>query len=215
MPDFGKANNPSPGKSVGVVSKVPLIVEPKCLVCKSPHRHLVDQMLVAGLPYSEIERQMAQMGNFPRRSISLHKEKHLGYDEAGIRQIIEREAMLAQRNHEEGVERLITKNSYLEVALQKAYDSLINGDVVVEPKDAVKVIDMLSKLQEQTHLVALDEIKLQFQMFMQAVKEVVPKDQWEGVVERTQQLLKGSGRGLDLTEAQEPELVDAEVVPPA
>lgn len=215
MPQF---NNPSGGGTKKPTKKtqaggIPLIIEKRCKVCQSPHRNLIDQMLVAGLSYSEIERQF-EFANIPRRSISGHKEKHLGYEEAAIRSVIEREAQQAQRNYEEGVERLVTKSAYLEVALQKAYDSLIKNEIMVEPKDAVKVIETLSRLQEENQTVALDELRVQLQMFIQAVKEVVPKSDWESIVGRTADLLRQSGRNVEFGQTEEEllELTPAEVI---
>jgi hypothetical protein len=192
---------------------IPLIMEPRCKVCQSPHRHLVDQLLVAGHSYSEIERQF-EFAKLPRRSISSHSEKHLGYEEAAIREVIEKEALAAQRNYEEGKTRLVTNNAYLEVAKQKAYDSLIKDDVLVEPKDAVKIIEQLERLQERNQVVALDELRVQLQMFIQAVKEVVPKTSWEEIVGRTADLLRASGREVPFEQEEKDvmELTPADVV---
>lgn len=222
MPKFDN-NNPS-GRTIAT-KRVPLIKEPRCKVCQSPHRQLIDQMLVGGLTYSEIERQFA-FASIPRRSISAHKDKHLGYEEAAIREVIEREAKKTQMNYEEGVSRLVSKNTYLEVALQKAYDALINNTTIVEPKDAVKVIEQLHKLQDEHQGVAMDELRIQFQMFMQAVKELVERDRWESIVGRTADLLRSTGHTVDFEEDKEQtpaemvaaitaqaEVVDAEVVP--
>ena len=207
-------------------NKMPLIKEPRCKVCQSPHRTLVDQMLVSGLSYSEIERQFAFAG-IPRRSISTHKDSHLGYEEAAIREVIERSAIADQKNYDVGVQRLVTKNAYLEVALQKGYDALVKNETLVEPKDAVKIIEQLQKLQDANQGEALDELRVQFQMFMQAVKELVERSRWEDIVARTADLLRASGRSVDwdrtddeaektpgqvVAELQAVEVVEAEVV---
>lgn len=216
MPQFGGEGTGGAGRpAVRTKSGMPIISEPRCKVCSSVHRNAIDKLLASGFTYSEIERQFAA-AQIPRRSISSHAKQHLNYEQAAIREVIEKEAMAAQRNYEEGVSRLVTKNAYLEVALQKAYDALINGDAMVEPKDAVKVIEMLSKLQDQNQTVAMDELRVQFQYFMQAVKEVVPKDGWEAIVDRTADLLRASGRSVewekDQRKDEEPELLEAEVV---
>lgn len=216
MPKFNKPAPPPThqGQKPSRPTKIPLIVEQKCLVCKSVHRHLVDQMLVAGLSFSEIERQF-EFAGLKRRSIANHKDKHLGYEEAAIREVIEREATNAQRNFEEGKSRLITKNAYLEVALQKAYDALIKDMTVVEPKDAVKVIEMLQRMQDSHHDVMIDELRIQFQMFMQSVKELVEREKWESIVGRTADLLRSSGYTIDFEEEKQieaGEIVEAEVV---
>jgi hypothetical protein len=188
---------------------IPIVHEPRCKVCTSPQRNSIDKMLAAGFTYSEIERQFG--GNIPRKSISGHSQKHLNYEQAAIREVIEKEAVNAQQNYDMGVSRLVTKNAYLEVALQKAYDALVNNDTMVEPKDAVKVIEMLQRLQDQNQTVALDELRVQFQYFMQAVKETIPKEQWESIVDRTADLLRSSGRNVDWGQADEVELVPAEL----
>lgn len=221
MPKFTSTNGGGTRTPVKKTQKggVPLIIEPRCKVCQSPHRHLVDQLLVSGHSYSEIERQF-EFAKLPRRSISSHADKHLGYEETAIREIIEREALAAQKNFEEGKQRLVTNNAYLEVAKQKAYDALINDDVMVEPKDAVKIIEQLEKLQERNQSVALDELRVQLQMFIQAVKEVVPKSSWIDIVARTADLLRASGREVPFENAPEEEfkelvpadVVDAEVI---
>lgn len=180
-------------------AQLPVIKEPRCKVCQSEYRHLVDQMLVNGVSYSEIARQF-EFAGMERRSISNHKDRHLGYEEAGIRQIIEREAIRAQKNFEEGKERVITKQAYLQIALQKAYDQLVANINEIPVKDAVAVIETLSKMESQHQHIALDELQIQFNAFLQAVKEVVPKEFWESVVLRTQELLKASGRGVNFDE---------------
>ncbi len=222
MPQFNSHIKGANGKpAVLLKNGIPMIVEPRCKVCKSPHRHAVDKLLASGFSYSEIERQFAA-AQIPRRSIASHAREHLNYEQAAFREVIEKEALNAQRNFDEGVSRLVTKNAYLEVALQKAYDALMNNDTIVEPKDAVKVIEMLTKLQEQNQTVAMDELRVQFQYFMQAVKEVIPKDDWEAIVDRTADLLRASGRSVDWETSTEDtvdaplqaieEVVDADVV---
>lgn len=208
MPRFNTPQSKRPAPKMS--TPVPNIKEPKCLVCQSAHRNLIDQMLVAGLTFSEIERQMSQLDpRIKRRSVSNHKDLHLGYEEAAIRHVIEQEAKATQQNFEEGVGKLVTKNVYLEVALQKAYNVLSDESVVVEPKDAVKIIELLQKREEQTYGVAIDEIRVQFQAFMRAVKEIVPTSYWEDVVARTEKLLKHESFELAAVEVK---VADAEVI---
>lgn len=196
----------------------PLIVEPRCNVCTSQHRHAIDQMLVGAYSYSEIARQFDFEG-IDRRSISSHHKKHLSYEAAAIRAVIEREAILARRNHEEGVERMVTKQTYLEVALHKAYDQLNSDKVDITAGEAVKLIEMLARLEQEHNDVAIDEMRVQFNAFMRAVKSTVPADMWERVREETHNLLKASGRVSPFDSApkeieEEVEVVDAEVATP-
>src|SRR4051812_6443636 len=209
----GKVPLPSSNKK-NQKGGIPHIYEPRCKVCSFPHRRLVDQMLVSGLTYSEIERQFASMKGPKRRSIASHAKEHLGYEEAGLREVLEREALSAQKNFEQGKTRIITKNSYLEVALQKAYDAVISGDITVEPKDAVKIIEMQQKMHEAHYATELDELRTQLQFFLQSVKEVVPKALWNDIVDRMAELMRAAGREVDWVEQAKEveELTPAQVI---
>lgn len=202
------------GKAITKPKVAPVIVDKRCKVCQSSYRQVIDQMLAGGISYSEIERQF-EFALIPRRSISNHKEKHLGYEEAAIRAVIEREAMMAHRNFEEGKERLITKQAYLEVALHKAYDQLVSNVVDIPAADAVKIIEQIQKLESQHQSVAVDELRVQFNAFLQAVKEIAPQEIWPRIRDRTHELLKASGRSLDFAEENPTEIQEAEVVEPS
>jgi hypothetical protein len=189
-------------------SGVPLIIERRCKVCTSPHRHVVDQMLVGAYSYSEIARHFEFVG-IDRRSISGHHKKHMSYQDAAIRAVIQRNAEMAQQNHEEGVERLVTKQTYLEIAIQKAYDQLVNNMVEIPAGDAVKLIEALQRLETQYQDAAVDELRVQFNAFMLAVKQVVPPDMWEEIRTLTHQ---NAGRGSSFVPASAPQITDAQVV---
>lgn len=136
----------------------------------SKHRKTIDKLIALGTNYSEIERIFG--GEIERRSISNHAKKHLGYEEAAVRQIIEQEAQAADENAELGIQGALMRRVYLNTALQKAFESLVNDKMAVEPRDAVAIIETLTRMDIQTQGVQLDEIKLQFQAFLQAIKEV-------------------------------------------
>lgn len=191
---------------------VPVVVEPRCKVCMSPHRNAIDALLAGGYSYSEIARHF---DGIERRSISNHYKEHLDYENAAIRTIIEREAAAAQKNHEEGVDRLITKQTYLEVALQKAYDQVLSGDTEITAGEAVKLIEMAQRLEERTHDVAVDEMRSQFNAFMQAVKSTVPPDMWEEIRDLTHTNLAQAGRGQFIGEEviQDAEVVETKELP--
>jgi hypothetical protein len=144
--------------------------EPKCHVCQSSYRRAIDRMVALGTSYSEISRIFG--GEIDRRSISNHAKEHLNYEEAAIRRILEREAEAAQENLEDGIRGQLSRRAYLEIALQKALEGLLNGDTSVEPKDALAIIEKLDRLDTQGEGAALDEIRLQFNAFMQAIREI-------------------------------------------
>lgn len=189
MPKYDKPKRNNGGKSNHPVPReiIPGIVEPKCHVCQSEFRKAVDQLIARGTPYMEIQR----MFNIDRRSVARHADKHLAWEEAAIRRIIAQEAQEAETDLEEGIKGVLSRRVYLQVALQKALDALLSGDTTVEPKDALLIIQMLDKLDKETTGTAVDELRIQFNAFVQAIREICPPDQWQQILDRTKELLDG------------------------
>lgn len=170
---------------------LPEILEPRCHVCTSKYRQAIEKMLALGISYSEIERTFN--GDIERRSISSHHKKHLNYEQAAIRAIVEAEAEIAQQNFEEGIRGPLMHRAYLSTALHRAWEDLINGAAIIEPKDAIAIIQQLEKMSEKAREFELDEFWLQFNAFKQAVQEIVPPDYRDSIMQRTRELVKASG----------------------
>lgn len=190
MPKFDpRQRKPQGGGNLPVPrDAIPGIVEPRCHVCKSNMRKAIDRLIAGGTNYSEIGR----LFSIDRRSISNHAKEHLGWEEAAVRRIIEHEARAAEEDLEEGIKGVLTRRVYLNVGLQKALDALLNGDVTVEPKDALAIIQHLDKLESQTEGAAIDELRVQFNAFVQAIREICPPEQWQKILDRTKELLENT-----------------------
>jgi hypothetical protein len=185
MPDFNRARNggsPSPGKGR---RSVDLITVPQCHVCQSNHRKTIEKLLAVGTSYSEIERSFG----IDRRGISHHDKEHLNLESAAIRRIIEQEAERAEANIEEGIQGAVKRRVYLETALQKGLKALADDTIIVEPKDVLAIIEKLDKIDSVGEEAALEELRLQFQAYLQAMKEVVPGEMWDRITGRTRELL--------------------------
>lgn len=149
------------------------IIEPRCHVCVSPYRRAIDRMLALGTSFSEISRVFGD-GEIDRRSIANHDKKHLSYEDAAVRRIIDHEIAEAQGNLEDGIQGAVTRRIYLNAALHKALESLLAGDTTVEPKDALGIIQLLEKLDQQAGGAASEQIQLQFNAFVLAIRELAP-----------------------------------------
>lgn len=158
--------------------------EPRCKVCTSKYRHAIERLIALGTNYSEIERTFAH--EIPRRSISSHAKDHLSYEQAAIREIIEHEAQQVQANHEEGVKGAVMYRSYLSAALKRAWDDLIEGNARIDPAVAIQIIQQMDKFDKESKSAAVDELRFQFNCFMEAVRRVVPRDMWEQIAVETQ-----------------------------
>lgn len=162
-------------------------VESRCHVCTSEYRRAIDRMLALGTPYKEISRVFG--GEIDRRSISNHDKKHLGYQDGAVRRIMEHEALAAKEDWEEGVSGAVHRRVYLTVGVQKAFEALVSGKAIVEPRDAIAMIQVLDKLDSETEGTAVDELRVQFNSFVQAIRESVPDEMWQKILDRTKVLL--------------------------
>lgn len=189
MPKFEpkpKAQSAEPSPKPGI----PMIVEPRCNVCKSQHRPAIDKLLAAGIGFTEISRSF----NFEidRRSIATHADKHMNYEDAAVRQIIEYEARQASENLEDGVKGVLARKAFLETALHKVHQAVLAGEAEVEVRDAIGIIQQLDKMDSTTQSAAVDEIRMQFNAFLQSMKEIVPQEDWERILSRTREILEAS-----------------------
>lgn len=175
--------------SGGIPSHIPQIIEPRCNVCTHEYRRVIDRLIAQG---TTSHSELGRMFHVDRRSISNHAKEHLSYEESAIRQIVADEAAKAEADIEEGIKGVVTRRVYLQAALHKALEALLNGDITVEPKDALAIIQQLDKLDSNTEGAAVDEIRVQFNAFVQAIREVAPTELWHQILERTQELLNES-----------------------
>lgn len=190
MPQFEK-KEPKRREEVTTRAAVPQkIVVAQCNVCKSPYRDAIDKMLAAGVGYTEISRSFGF--EIERRSIAGHAEKHMNCDEAVIRQIVEHEASQMSENIEDGVKGVLARKAFLQTALHKVHQAVINDEVAVEVRDAIGIIQQLDKMDSATSSAAVDEIRIQFNAFLQSMKELVDPKEWDQILARTREILEAS-----------------------
>lgn len=185
MPEFEKSPGVRKGRGGGGGKKVSasttLITEPRCLVCQSPNRKVIDQLLARGNAYRELERVFG----IDRRSLSNHDQKHLNIQDAAMRRIVQEEAEDIDAALEEGVRGIIKHRIFLETALEKALDGVLSGDVQVEPRDAVAIIDKLEQLDTRTTEAQVTQMKIELAAYIKSMKQVVPSEMWEKILAST------------------------------
>lgn len=127
-------------------------------------------MIALGTGHQEISRIFG--GEIDRRSIGNHAKKHLAYEEAAIRSIIDTETVAANENAELGISGETKRRVILETILQKGFEQVVSDRAVIEPETILKTIEGLNKLDRNSSGAQLDEIKIQFHAFLQAIREI-------------------------------------------
>lgn len=196
-------------ENVASKGRPPVIHEPRCHVCTSPHRQFIEGLLVKGANYVWISENVPGIEGsvIDRRSVSRHAKKHMSYQNAAIRAILEEEAETAAQNYDEGVRGAITHRGVLEVALRKAYEDIIAGVTTVEARDMIQLINTLQKMDEQREQIAVNELRAQVQAFVEAIRAETDPDTWDRIFKRMKSIMND--------EAPEAEVVDAIALPAA
>ena len=100
--------NPDPSRRIRLAATMPpapaaperprdhvpqqLIVEPRCKVCRSPHRSEIDALLAAGHTQVDVRthaNKLAGDGHFTANNISTHLRRHLNEADPLVRQLLE------------------------------------------------------------------------------------------------------------------------------
>jgi hypothetical protein len=157
------------------------ISEPRCHVCMSPSRRLIDQLIAAGVSVSELARQF-EKENLTRKSISNHKNRHLNVEQAAVRRILEERVRRYDADVENTTRSLLTRKGVLEVLLLKGYAHAVQETTVVEPREMIGIIQQLEKMDAVDAAEQVEEMHRQMNAFMDAVKAIVPPTMWESIM---------------------------------
>lgn len=207
MANFKRNDKPG-GNGDGNLPSLPKmeIVEPRCSVCKSRYRRTIDQLLVMGVPYSEVARQFEEEG-IERRSLANHKRRHLNVEHAAIRQVIEEKARQIGEDVDNGKRFLLTRKGYMEVAMMKSFQAIVDGTLTPEPRDVVHMISLMEKMEKDTTINQVDEMIRDFNAFTQAVQANVPKELYEKILSDFKGNLATEQRVIDSYAIEMPDVI--------
>lgn len=142
-----------------------------------------------GVPFAEVARQFEPEG-INRRSLSNHKRKHLSVEQAAIRRVIEEKARQIGEDVDNTSRLLLTRKGYMEVAMMKSYQGILDGTIVPEPRDVVHMISLMEKMEKDTSAAQVDEMMRDFNAFTQAVKGVVGEEVYDKILYKFKQILE-------------------------
>jgi hypothetical protein len=140
----------------------------------------------------------------------------MSIEDEAIRAIIEYEADLEGKLHDESVNNILTMRSMLDIMARKGFEAVLREDVTVEPRDMIQIVRVKNEMDQSAATAAVEEAKLQVQLMTEAVKIAFPnRDDQARLVVAIRKLKKTYG--LDnaerlLEDKNEP--IDAEVVDP-
>ncbi len=103
-----------------------LTPNPRCKICRSPHVHEINQMLIEGRPYSEIIAKFKdKIPNLNKQNISNHK-KHFNFVKRGVEKYYEQ--------LEEGAEKTVDDIKALDEVIIKSLNFIRQIDPTQKPR---------------------------------------------------------------------------------
>lgn len=186
--------------------------ETRCRVCLSDAVDPVNTMLAHAMTYADILRSLEPLNRrlpedkrITYNSIRTHATRHFPIEEtakATYRRMVEKRAEQHDVDFVRGVGGALTPLAYLDVTMQKGFESLVQDDTVVSVETGLRAAEKLHELakQEQNET-DVAQMMLRVNALVNAVKAEVPEEMWERIAARVE------GR----VEKFDPNVVDAEV----
>lgn len=191
-------DSPGDDREMDLYDNLPVKFEPRCKICKSDFRPIIDRLLVSGNSYSMIAEQfrgkdVQLTGSIDaiRKSIERHRKKHLSVRDAAVRGILE------ERARESGVlvetvrQQLVSAEAMLELAVKQGTDQLSHPDAKIKYQDAIRAAELLRDSKYEEMAQQLEISMRQVQAITQAIQEKVPPEYHLDVVTRAQELYEG------------------------
>ena len=193
MAQFGSNNGggkPPAKKSAGL----PRVTEPRCHVCQSEWRTEIERSIMLTHSYASIADKFESLGiqGITRKGIATHAKRHMTIEQEAVRKIVEDEARNWAENVEEHKGFLLGQKALLETGLMKAWEKMLSGDMDVAWKDVILILERIDRLEARREDAKGEAAYNELQMFMDAVKEVVPEDQWFAIGQAYQKKIDSS-----------------------
>jgi hypothetical protein len=161
----------------------PLRTVAQCKVCQSPHRYEVEQQIIAGRVWSQIERHLKTTDpevDLTARNIKDHyQNNHLPLEQEVGRRIIERRAEQMGRSLDTGVDSMVDGVTAAELVVQKGVEALQRGELQVDVKDmlaAAKLLETFGADQDGPDQAAYVEA---FMVYHEVASQVMTGEQFE------------------------------------
>lgn len=202
--------------------------EPRCRVCSAGEArknlpngsrvtNLVDTLLL--YPKSMLEvlhtieplmEEWPPKARITYKSIRTHLHKHLGYDRAAMRLMVERWAKDKGISVLDAEGRmLLTEEAWLEATATKGWQALIRGDIEPSWKDAQQAWERMSAIRKQAEgEYSVPYLLAQLNAVIEVIRDEIPPERWPAVEAK----LFGTNDVLELPPADDDDEVLAEII---
>lgn len=156
---------------------------PQCKTCQSPNRMLVEQLLLTGRSYRNIEKELVglpagPMGHPSYQGVREHAQHHMPIAAATRRKLIERRAQQVGKDIETHTDTLVDYITVAEMVVQEGYDKLVAGEMKVDAAallTAIKTVHAINADAESGIEAGMWQEALF--AYMEVAQRFIPEDQ--------------------------------------
>jgi hypothetical protein len=181
---------------VSGMNYLPATVEPKCHVCQSELRDLIDKMGTAGFRPVFIARQVQDVApSLSRHSIERHLKRHVNYEQKALQEILDDRAKESGILENEVKANILTRQAVLDQFVRRTWDRVSQPDAKVPFEVGLKAIELQEMLEKQQETNVVDTVTRQLAAIIQAVREIVPQELHEPLARRAENLFDAPALG--------------------
>lgn len=191
MPRTRKKKNPTgtPQTDISASNNLSVITSPTCKVCQSSNRHYVDIMLARGFSTRVIADHLQEAGeDISYGSVARHSKNHLNIDTGHFRRIAENHAKELTEEVAQGTFRIISSSAFLDLFIQKGWDSLIYGELDIQGRDILSAIKLKDDLSKNSISALEEEMGRQLNAIIVAIQEIVPEELQPKIASRAKEI---------------------------
>ena len=165
----------------------------QCKICTTSDdlKNIIDSLLLFPKTYKEvlqaIEPIQDKLGidgkdRINYENIRNHQKRHLPFEKALVRDIVEKRARQKNRSILDTGERLLTAEAFYEVIVAKGWEGIAMGYEKPTLTQTMQAMDMLTKLEKEGNDdYRPEELVNQLDMILTAIREVLPSDMKEAL----------------------------------
>jgi len=176
---------------------------PTCKICTTSDdlKNIIDSLLLFPKTYKEvlqaIEPLQDKLGiegsdRINYANIRNHQKRHLPFEKAMVREIVEKRARQKNRSILDTGERLLTAEAFYEVIVAKGWEGIAQGYDKPTLTQTMHAMDMLQKLEKEGQDdYRPEELVNQLDMILSAIRDVLPADMKEALFRRIEEYQMG------------------------
>lgn len=179
----------APQTDISASGNLSVITSPTCKVCQSPNRHYIDILLARGFSVRAIETQVKEAGeDISYGSIQRHSQNHLNIDVGHFRRMAEHHAQEIKEEVAKGAFRIVSGKAFLDLFIQKGWDSLLFGQLDIQGRDIMSAIKLRDDLEKSGINALEEEMARQLNAIIVAIQEIVPEDLQPKIAARAKEI---------------------------